>query len=178
VGVTRRRLAGSSRSEIWVVFRGCRESDDFLNYGSRFPGKTPASAEKCATGSGLVQSTPKSPAPKGLLGIERPCYRLGISCGPKIISFRTILNLVDRLARRGWLVRRDREKPRHYVAAMGREETAVLLASGFVDDFFAGSASNLVMSLLGSKRLEPREIERLRQVLESTSQATREKKGK
>ena len=90
----------------------------------------------------------------------------------------TILNLVDRLERRGWLVRRDREKPCHYLAALSREETAVFLTGGFVDDFFAGSASNLVMSLLGSKRLKPGEIERLRQILESTSEQSREKKGK
>lgn len=90
----------------------------------------------------------------------------------------TILNLVDRLERRGWLVRRDREKPCHYLAALSREETAVLLTGGFVDDFFAGSASNLVMSLLGSKRLKPGEIERLRRMLESTSKQSPEKKGK
>jgi predicted transcriptional regulator len=90
----------------------------------------------------------------------------------------TILNLVDRLERRGWLVRRDRAKPCHYLAALSREETAVFLAGGFVDDFFAGSASNLVMSLLGSKRLKPGEIERLRSVLESASKQSREKKGK
>jgi BlaI family transcriptional regulator, penicillinase repressor len=79
----------------------------------------------------------------------------------------TILNLVDRLERRGWLVRRDREKPCHYLGALSREETAVFLAGGFVDDFFAGSAGNLVMSLLGSKRLRPDEIEQLRGMLES-----------
>ena len=90
----------------------------------------------------------------------------------------TILNLVDRLERRGWLVRCDRERPCHYLAALSREETAVFLAGGFVDDFFAGSTSNLVMSLLGSKRLKPGEIERLRQVLESTSNPSHEKKGK
>ena len=90
----------------------------------------------------------------------------------------TILNLVDRLERRGWLVRRDREKPCHYLAALNREETAVLLAGGFVDDFFAGSATNLVMSLLGSKLLNPGEVERLRRVLESNCQQSREKKGK
>jgi predicted transcriptional regulator len=89
----------------------------------------------------------------------------------------TILNLVDRLERRGWLVRRDHKKPCHYLAALGREETAVFLAGGFVDDFFAGSASNLVMSLLGSKRLKPGEIDRLRQILASASPQTRSKKG-
>jgi predicted transcriptional regulator len=90
----------------------------------------------------------------------------------------TILNLVDRLEKRDWLARRDREKPCHYLAALGREETAVFLAGGFVDDFFAGSASNLVMSLLGSSRLKPGEIDRLRQVLESTFKQARENKGK
>jgi predicted transcriptional regulator len=94
------------------------------------------------------------------------------------VARTTILNLVDRLERRGWLLRRDRQKPCHYLAALGREETAAALAGGFVDDFFAGSASNLVMSLLGAKRLRPGEIERLRQLLESTSQQSREKKGK
>jgi predicted transcriptional regulator len=88
----------------------------------------------------------------------------------------TILNLVDRLEKRGWLVRRDRQKPCHYLAALGRAETAALLARGFVDDFFAGSAGNLVMSLLGSQRLKPQDIERLRRVLESASKRLREKK--
>lgn len=78
----------------------------------------------------------------------------------------TILNLVARLVKRRWLFRRDRRKPSHYLATLGREETAAALADGFVEDFFGGSASNLVMSLLGSERLKPDEIERLRRVLE------------
>jgi BlaI family transcriptional regulator, penicillinase repressor len=90
----------------------------------------------------------------------------------------TILNLVDRLERRGWLVRRDGEKPCHYLASLGREATADFLAGGFVDDFFAGSAANLVISLLGSKRLAAGEIDQLRRVLESTNRQTREKKEK
>jgi BlaI family penicillinase repressor len=88
----------------------------------------------------------------------------------------TILNLVVRLARRHWLVRRDRRKPTHYLAALTREETAAALAGGFVEDFFGGSASNLVMSLLGSKRLKPDEIEQLQRVLESMSKQPGAKK--
>ena len=90
----------------------------------------------------------------------------------------TILNLVDRLEKRGWLVRCDDQRPCHYLAALSRKETAVFLAGGFVDDFFAGSASNLVMSLLGSKRLKSDEIENLRQLLESTCKSSRDKKRK
>ena len=90
----------------------------------------------------------------------------------------TILNLVDRLEKRGWLVRRDRQKPCHYLAALGREETAALLARDFVDDFFAGSAGNLVMSLLGSQRLKPEEVEQLRRILRPASDQASEKKEK
>ena len=88
----------------------------------------------------------------------------------------TILNLVARLVKRHWLVRRDRRRPAHYLAALSREETAAALAGGFVEDFFGGSASNLVMSLLGSKRLKPDEIEQLRRVLESASKQPGAKK--
>ena len=80
----------------------------------------------------------------------------------------TVLNLVDRLEKRGWLKRRQRLGSYHYVAAVSREKTAALLAGDFVDDFFGGSASELVMSLLGSKRLKADEVERLRALLRSS----------
>ncbi len=88
----------------------------------------------------------------------------------------TILNLVARLVKRRWLVRRNHRKPSHYLATLSREETAAALAGGFVEDFFGGSASNLVMSLLGSKRLKPDEIEPLRRVLDSMSKQPGAKK--
>jgi predicted transcriptional regulator len=90
----------------------------------------------------------------------------------------TILNLVDRLEKRGWLIRRSRQKPYRYLAALDREQTAALLAGGFLEDFFGGSASSLVMSLLGAKRLKPEEIAQLRRLLESASQKARQKRGK
>jgi predicted transcriptional regulator len=85
------------------------------------------------------------------------------------VTRTTVLNLVSRLEKRGWLVRREDEKPARYRAALDRARTAALLADGFVNDFFGGSAQQLVMSLLGSKRLKPDDIERLRQELESIS---------
>ena len=84
------------------------------------------------------------------------------------VARTTVLNLVDRLEKRGWLKRRQRLGSYHYVAAVNREKTAALLAGGFVDDFFGGSASELVMSLLGSKRLKADEVERLRRMLRTT----------
>lgn len=82
----------------------------------------------------------------------------------------TVLNLVDRLEKRGWLKRRAGRGANRFVAALSRQKTAALLAGEFVDDFFGGSASELVMNLLGSKRLKPDEIERLRNLLASSAE--------
>jgi predicted transcriptional regulator len=90
----------------------------------------------------------------------------------------TILNLLRRLERRGWLVRRQGQGADRYVAAVSRDRTAALLANSFVDDFFGGSASDLVMSLLGSRRLNPDEIRRLRRLIESASSQPGGREGK
>ena len=90
----------------------------------------------------------------------------------------TILNHVDRLEKRGWLIRREEESPLHYAAALGREKTVTLLAGDFVDGFFGGSARDLMVSLLGSKRLKPAEIDQLRGILESAADRPDNKKGK
>ena len=89
----------------------------------------------------------------------------------------TVLNLVDRLEKRGWLVRRDGQRPVRYVAARDRSRTNSLLAGSFVDDFFGGSASGLVMSLLGAERLSHEEIEHLRSVLDQAKTVRSAKKG-
>ncbi len=90
----------------------------------------------------------------------------------------TILNHVDRLEKRGWLVRREQESPLRYVATLDREKTVALLAGDFVDGFFGGSARDLIVSLLGSKRLRLKETDQLRRMLESTSEQPHAKKGK
>ena len=89
----------------------------------------------------------------------------------------TVLNLVDRLQRRGWLVRRQNEKPYRYLASLDREATAALVAGDFVDGFFGGSASNLVMNLLGSGRLTREDVQRLQRLLECPSSHCERKEG-
>ena len=78
----------------------------------------------------------------------------------------TALNLVDRLQKRRWLKRRKRKGGYRYFAAVGRDETVRGLAEDFVDDFFGGSASELVMSLMGSRSMKPKQIEQLRRLLD------------
>lgn len=89
----------------------------------------------------------------------------------------TILNLLRRLERRGWLVRRQGQGADRYLATLSRAQTAALLVGSFVEDFFGGSASNLVMSLLGSRQLHPDEIHRLRHLLESASSQPDKQEG-
>ena len=88
----------------------------------------------------------------------------------RAVGRTTILNLVDRLEKRGWLTRRRAQGVYRYQAALNRDETTQALASEFVDDFFGGKASDLVMSLLGNKRIEKKEVERLRKLIDKASQ--------
>lgn len=78
----------------------------------------------------------------------------------------TVQNLVDRLEKRRWLKRSKGTGGYRYAATIGRGETARGLAEDFVDEFFAGSASELVMSLFGSKRITPDELTRLRELVD------------
>jgi predicted transcriptional regulator len=83
------------------------------------------------------------------------------------LSRTTIQNLVERLEKRHWLKRCKTDGGYRYRATTDRVETARTLAEDFVDEFFAGSASELVMSLFGSKRLKRDDLLRMKQLLDS-----------
>jgi len=83
------------------------------------------------------------------------------------VTRTTVLNLVDRLEKRGWLKRRKRQGIYRYLPSVPKEAAARELAEEFVDDFFGGSAGELVMSLLGSKRLKTEDVVELRQRLDA-----------
>ena len=87
----------------------------------------------------------------------------------RTVTRTTVLNQVDRLEKRGWLRRKKHEDGFRYVATQSREQASRGLAEEFVNAFFGGSASELVMSLLGSKKLTSTEIERLRDVISRKS---------
>ena len=89
--------------------------------------------------------------------------------GNREVTRTTVLNQVDRLEKRGWLKRKKHDDGFRYVAVRSRDQAAKELAGNFIDSFFGGSASELVMSLLGSKKLKPADIDRLREALDSRS---------
>lgn len=91
------------------------------------------------------------------------------------VSRTTVLNLVDRLEKRAWLKRRKDEGVFRYAAAVERPSVEAQLAGDFVEEFFAGSATNLVMSLLGSQRISKSDIQRLKQLMDDAKSAPRKK---
>src|SRR5580692_6529477 len=69
------------------------------------------------------------------------------------VSRTTVLNLVDRLEKRGWLKRKKDHNVYRYFPTVDRSTAQEQMATDFLDDFFQGSPSSLLMSLLGSKRV-------------------------
>jgi predicted transcriptional regulator len=94
------------------------------------------------------------------------------------VSRTTVLNLVDRLDKRNWLKRRKDQGVYRYVTCVERPTAEEQLAVEFVEEFFQGSASNLVMSLLGSKRISKADVESLKRLLgNADADRSRQEKG-
>ncbi len=89
------------------------------------------------------------------------------------VARTTVLNLVARLDERGWLKRRKCQGVFRYVATIDRDAASANAAEKFVDEFFGGSATELVMSLLGTKRMSKTELDQLRQLVERASSVSR-----
>ena len=82
------------------------------------------------------------------------------------VARTTILNQVDRLEKRGWLIRHKAAGSFRYRASIDREGTEKLLADQFVNHFFSGSPGRLVARLLGGKQISQDDIREIRQLLD------------
>lgn len=82
------------------------------------------------------------------------------------VARTTVLNLVDRLEKRAWLKRRKDGGVFRYAAAVKRHAAEAQLTSEFLQEFFDGSAANLMMSLLGSQQVSKADIERLKHLID------------
>lgn len=88
-------------------------------------------------------------------------------CKPVVRS--TVLNLVDRLEKRGWLQRTEVKGLLHYWPTANRKEVERQVTKDLVEGYFGGSASSLVMSLLGSSHLTQEDLRRLRRLLDEAA---------
>ena len=95
-----------------------------------------------------------------------------------LVGLIAVLNLVDRLEKRGWLKRTKSDQVFRYTATIDEQKATSQVASEFVNEFFQGSASDLVMSLLGSHRLSSQEVDELRKILDAAATPSSPRKGK
>jgi len=89
-------------------------------------------------------------------------------CAERDVGRTTVLNLVDRLEKRGWLRRHRDGGIFRYRAVLDRAQTEARLASAFIGDFFDGSPAGLLTSLLGSQRIDSSELARIKALLDDT----------
>ena len=87
-------------------------------------------------------------------------------CAERSVGRTTVLKQIQRLEDRSWLRRIPGDGVVRYVAALERDETARMLAAEFVDDFFAGSLSELVLSVVDARGITAGDVRRLRQLLD------------
>ena len=82
------------------------------------------------------------------------------------MGYTTVLKLMQIMTEKG-LVRRDEGSRAHvYTPASAQSETQAQLLGDLLDRAFDGSATNLVMQVLSSKRATAEELEQIRAVLD------------
>jgi predicted transcriptional regulator len=83
------------------------------------------------------------------------------------VARNTVLTLMDRLEKKGWLKRRA-DGPAHlYRAAAPRAATLGQVVRRLVDAAFAGSAEAMVLALLEGRGLSDEEARRIRQLIDN-----------
>jgi len=87
------------------------------------------------------------------------------------VARNTVLTLMERLAKKGWLNRRADGHLHHYSPAVSRERTLGDLVRGLLDRAFAGSAEDLMLALVDARGLTEEEARRIREIIRDAQKA-------
>jgi predicted transcriptional regulator len=82
------------------------------------------------------------------------------------VARNTVLTLMDRLEKKGWLNRRAEGPTHYYKAAVPRAATLGQVVHRLVNAAFAGSAEALVLALLEGRGVSEEEARRIRQLID------------
>jgi BlaI family transcriptional regulator, penicillinase repressor len=82
------------------------------------------------------------------------------------VARNTVLTLMDRLEKKGWLKRRADGQTHYYTAAVPRGATLGNVVHRLVDAAFAGSAEDLVLALLEGRGVSAEEARRIRRLID------------
>ena len=83
------------------------------------------------------------------------------------LARNTVLTLMDRLEKKGWLKRRVQQKSHYFTAAVPRRDTLGAVVRRLVDSAFAGSAEGLVLALLEGRGVSDEEARRIRRLIDT-----------
>ena len=81
-------------------------------------------------------------------------------------GYTTTLKLMQIMTEKGLLLRDDSQFKHVYRPAISRERTEKQLVGDLLDRAFAGSAEKLVMRALSAKKVSPKELSRIRKMLD------------
>jgi predicted transcriptional regulator len=82
------------------------------------------------------------------------------------VARTTVLTVIDRLEKKGWLRRRVADQQHFFSAARTRQETLGGIVERLVQTAFAGSAEELVVALLDGRGVSDAEAKRIRTLIE------------
>ena len=81
------------------------------------------------------------------------------------VQYTTTLKLMQIMTEKGILERDERNMKHIYRAVLEEQKTKGFLLERFVDSMYQGSASSLLMQLLGNKKTSKKELQAIRDLL-------------
>jgi BlaI family penicillinase repressor len=81
-------------------------------------------------------------------------------------GYTTVLKLMQIMIEKGLLKRDDSERSHIYEAAVAQEQTQRQLLGDLLERAFSGSAQQLVMQALASKKASPEELSEIRKLID------------
>ena len=83
------------------------------------------------------------------------------------VQYTSTLKLMQIMVEKGLLVRDESQMKHVYSAAAEESKTKSYLLDRFVDSMYNGSASQLMMQLLGNKKTSKKELDQIRELIKN-----------
>lgn len=83
----------------------------------------------------------------------------------KDVGYTTALKIMQNMTQKGLLKRELNGKSHLYFAALSQNETQQTLLNKLIDTAFAGSASSLVMQLLGNNKTSEQDLSAIKDII-------------
>ncbi len=85
----------------------------------------------------------------------------------RAVARNTILTVMDRLERRGWLSKRPIANSHLYKATVNQKKTMSKVIRDFVDNTLDGTAAPLIVAMLEEKKLTKEELDSIAALIEA-----------